>query len=341
MRRDGFRARPGTILWNKVANVALITVVSIADSCTTDILGPRCTAALFEQAFGLVGQPSCQDTLREAIREYGLTPADVHDSFILLMDTTVDDIGWSTTRDTGQVGDRIELLALRDVLALPVVCGSGNVFLTSNYGYKPNRATQGGGAADGADVSVPTAATAIPAATAGADPLLDAPGTRSGSHGLRVGPIAGWSDEPVANSVILCLPTMTAPAARSRRTTAAFRRGARSARIVEPAVVRNAAVSMTSLSPMGTPRSGPRYRPARSSRSATRAARRVASTSMMRYAPMSGSRRSMRTRTASASRSAVYRPARRSPAIDRIEPTRTLSIIGARVSTLRYRVFIR
>ena len=62
----------------------------------------------------------------------------------------------------------------------------------------------------------------MPAATATADPPLDPPGVRVGSHGLRAGPNAEFSlDEPIANSSQLVLPTMTAPARSSRSTTVA------------------------------------------------------------------------------------------------------------------------
>ena len=55
------------------------------------------------------------------------------------------------------------------------------------------------------------------AATAAAEPPLLPPGTRARSHGLLVGPQAECSvDEPMANSSMLVLPRMAAPAASSR-----------------------------------------------------------------------------------------------------------------------------
>src|SRR2546422_167041 len=69
-------------------------------------------------------------------------------------------------------------------------------------------------------VSVPRASGIMPAATAAAEPPLLPPGTRSGSHGLRVGPNPEFSvDDPIANSSKLVFPTMTAPAAFSREQT--------------------------------------------------------------------------------------------------------------------------
>src|SRR5207248_3292813 len=58
-----------------------------------------------------------------------------------------------------------------------------------------------------------------PAATAAADPPLDPPGVRVGSHGLRVVPHAlVWVKQTVPNSGAAVLPTGTPPAARMRAT---------------------------------------------------------------------------------------------------------------------------
>src|SRR3984957_4436865 len=63
---------------------------------------------------------------------------------------------------------------------------------------------------------VPSPTGITPAPTAAADPLLDPPGVRAGSHGLRVprGSVA-------ANSVVTVLPRITPPASRSAATLAA------------------------------------------------------------------------------------------------------------------------
>ena len=55
-----------------------------------------------------------------------------------------------------------------------------------------------------------------PAATPAAEPLLEPPGVRAGSCGLRVGP--GWE---AANSVVTVLPSTMAPASRKALTDAA------------------------------------------------------------------------------------------------------------------------
>jgi len=63
---------------------------------------------------------------------------------------------------------------------------------------------------------VPSAAGTMPDTTAAAEPLLDPPGVRSRSQGLRVP--RGWV---AANSVVTVLPRITAPASRRAATAAA------------------------------------------------------------------------------------------------------------------------
>src|SRR3954451_5174494 len=71
-------------------------------------------------------------------------------------------------------------------------------------------------------VSEPIDSGASYAARAAALPPPEPPGIRSRSHGLRVGPYAEYSvEEPMANSSMLVLPSITVPAARSRSTIVA------------------------------------------------------------------------------------------------------------------------
>src|SRR5271154_3788774 len=71
-------------------------------------------------------------------------------------------------------------------------------------------------------VSVPSEATASPAATTAAEPPLEPPGTRSRAKGFRTGPYAEFSFElPMANSSQFVLPRITAPAVSSRATAVA------------------------------------------------------------------------------------------------------------------------
>src|SRR5260221_8415046 len=87
-------------------------------------------------------------------------------------------------------------------------------------------------------VSVPSATSTAPAATAAAEPPEEPPGTRVGSIGLREGPHAECSVElPIANSSQLVFPAMIAPASRSRRTAVASNGERQPSRIFEPHVV--------------------------------------------------------------------------------------------------------
>ena len=71
-------------------------------------------------------------------------------------------------------------------------------------------------------VSVPMAISHMPSATATAAPDDEPPGTRVRSDGLPGVPKCGLAPTPEkANSVMLVLATITAPPARSRRTTGA------------------------------------------------------------------------------------------------------------------------
>src|SRR4029079_8037394 len=73
-------------------------------------------------------------------------------------------------------------------------------------------------------VSVPTVASAIPAATLAAEPALEPPGDRDGSCGVPGGPNAESSFVvPNANSCRFVLPTNTAPACRRCAMAAASR----------------------------------------------------------------------------------------------------------------------
>src|SRR6266566_7324753 len=71
-------------------------------------------------------------------------------------------------------------------------------------------------------VSVPSASAHAPAATSAAEPPEDPPEVREGSRGLRVSPTSGWAN-PAAYSRHWVVANTSAPAARSRATTAASR----------------------------------------------------------------------------------------------------------------------
>jgi uncharacterized protein len=142
MRRTGFRAHKGSIIWSKPPRYSpMMAILEKPETCRTDLLGARCHATQFEKECGYPGtHTNCQDTLAEAVAEYGLTPDDVHDSLNFWMNTGWDDEGTylpNVKRNQGRKGDCVVLLALMDVLAVPNVCGSGDVSNTSNFWFRP------------------------------------------------------------------------------------------------------------------------------------------------------------------------------------------------------------
>src|SRR3970282_2771842 len=102
-----------------------------------------------------------------------------------------------------------------------------------------------------------SARPASPPATAAAEPPEEPPGTRARSHGLRVGKNAEFSvDEPMANSSILVLPSITAPAALRRTITVASYGGTKFSRIFEEQGVPTPLGQITSFMARGTPSRG-------------------------------------------------------------------------------------
>src|SRR5579864_9816274 len=100
----------------------------------------------------------------------------------------------------------------------------------------------------------------MPQAMAAAEPLLLPPGVRSRFQGLRVG-----GGSKLAYAVVTVLPTKTAPACRRRSTTGQSLRAMLLAHNFDPAAVGQSKTSKMSLTPIGMPCSGPRYRPRSSS----------------------------------------------------------------------------
>jgi hypothetical protein len=137
----------------------------------------------------------------------------------------------------------------------------------------------------------------MPAASAAPDPPLEPPGMWSRFHGLRVVGVM----TPNANSCVCVFPTMTAPASRSRSTTAPSLVGTLPAIVRELDVVSTPAVSTRSFTPTETPCSGPRYRPAAISSAAVAAAARARSAVTVTYAPTRPSTASIRSSTESTS----------------------------------------
>lgn len=136
-RSHTWRPRQGDIVWTQHSRYRpMFYILSISDTCGTDVLGGRCSFALRRRE-GFDAHTNCQDTFAEAIGEYGLTPDDVHDSLNIFANTEWDPSGnWWINPNTAKKGDHIELLAIMDTLAVPVLCGG---IASNNFSYKPMR----------------------------------------------------------------------------------------------------------------------------------------------------------------------------------------------------------
>ena len=139
-RAHGFRVKKGDVIWSVHSrDRPMFSILEMADSCVTDLLGGRCKAGRhYAEGFtpGTYGiHTNCQDTIAACIGGYGLTPDDVHDSFNVWMSTQWDSAGrTSTMRNTARKGDYVDLLALFDTLSVPVICGGAD---SNNFFYKP------------------------------------------------------------------------------------------------------------------------------------------------------------------------------------------------------------
>jgi len=127
----------GDMLWSAPPRERPMFTIVRDTVGTNDIQYPRCTGFLYEYQYGFEQHTNCHDILAESIREYGLTPDDVHDSFNFWMHTGVDSQGrLYIKRMLAKPGDYVELIAHFDILAVPNVCGA-DIFSTSNFELKP------------------------------------------------------------------------------------------------------------------------------------------------------------------------------------------------------------
>ncbi|OEO28635.1 hypothetical protein VW23_004140 [Devosia insulae DS-56] len=137
----GFNPTEGAFLWSQPPRERALLYILKDTVKRNDVLFPRCSAYLYESAYGFHDHTNCHDIQSEAQREYGLTPDDVHDSFNFFMNTEVGADGRAAiTRQSSRAGDHVDLLALTDVLAVPNVCGA-DIMRTSNFSLKPIRLT--------------------------------------------------------------------------------------------------------------------------------------------------------------------------------------------------------
>jgi uncharacterized protein YcgI (DUF1989 family) len=137
MRLQGFRVREGHIVVSAPPRYRpMMAITHMSETCVTDLLGSRCDATMGEREYDLVPRTNCQDTFAESIREFDLTPDDVHDSFNMWMNTCWGE-SYRILPNVGPAGDYVDLLALMDVLAVPIICGSGDLGQVSNFSFKP------------------------------------------------------------------------------------------------------------------------------------------------------------------------------------------------------------
>ena len=137
MRAQGFRVSEGHLVVSASPHFRpMLSIAHMNETCVSDLLGARCDATMGEREYDLVPRTNCQDTFAEAIREYGLTADDVHDSFNMWMNTCWGH-SYRILPNVGPAGDYVDLLALMDVLAVPIVCGSGDLGQISNFCFKP------------------------------------------------------------------------------------------------------------------------------------------------------------------------------------------------------------
>src|SRR5690606_32613278 len=114
-------------------------------------------------------------------------------------------------------------------------------------------------------VSVPVAASAIRAATAAEDPPDEPPGTSflsypEGRQGLITGPVTAVSvDDPMANSSMATLPSITAPSRHKLAVTVDSYCGLKPVRILLDAWAATPLVQNRSLMASGMPASGPAW----------------------------------------------------------------------------------
>jgi uncharacterized protein YcgI (DUF1989 family) len=132
----GLNPTTGHFLWSAPPRErAMMYILQDTAKCN-DVMFPRCSAYLYESAYGFAVHTNCHDIQAEAQREYGLTPDDVHDSFNLFMCTEVQGGRGQIKRQHSKPSDHVDFLALMDVLAVPNICGA-DIMRTSNFSLKP------------------------------------------------------------------------------------------------------------------------------------------------------------------------------------------------------------
>jgi len=137
-RMEGLHTGKGTLVWSGSPRARpMLVILDCSERFDQFYEGHRCHATYWEAQYGFHDHPNCQSTFAEAIREYGLTPDDVHTSYNLWMAASFDAQGrrhlhWNRARK----GDYVEILALFDTLCVPVICG-GDLSNVNNLDFAP------------------------------------------------------------------------------------------------------------------------------------------------------------------------------------------------------------
>lgn len=140
MRRESFRAGPERMVWSNPPRYRpMMKIVAMSPSCCSDLLVAGGVSRMLEAQFGIDGLSGFDDTMAQALGEYGLTAEDTHDPLNLWLNTEWDHVGTFVTANSGKAGDAVEMLALMDVLAVPAIAAGANFSLSGNFSYKPVR----------------------------------------------------------------------------------------------------------------------------------------------------------------------------------------------------------
>ena len=139
-RMSGMFPSKGGMLWSATPRDRPMFIILEDTVGANDLNFCRCSSFLWEWLFGYEYHTNCQDTLAEAIREYGLTPDDTHDTFNFFMRVVPDEGNKLRIKpNIAKKGDYMDLLAVMDCLVALSNCGN-DVTPTSNYQLHPVKA---------------------------------------------------------------------------------------------------------------------------------------------------------------------------------------------------------
>ena len=137
-RQRGIVTGPGTVVWSgSPRGRPMYVILDASESLAQFYQGHRCNSIILEREYGFAHHASCQDGFADAIREFGLTEDDVHDSYNLWMHTYLDDkdrriYGWNYAKK----GDHVDLLSIFDTLSVANCC-PGELNACNNFSPHP------------------------------------------------------------------------------------------------------------------------------------------------------------------------------------------------------------